>query len=992
MAVSTIKTTQMTWGFLNSRLNREPIDSSSLNNSYTDLLWELNQASSTYEIGKPNTGGSSNFYVGLITSVPYVNKGNGKDEDLNMKGPWYVTYCGTDENEGTGKYAFTGHIDDKVQAANTYYADRIVLKRELDYALEKNTVSPLLIGTYYTGVGIWYDSLLKAKEYLDKGKELPDGTYFPTTSYAEIFNDYENNIATGNYSHAEGSTTYAAGNCSHTEGYMTIAIGDYSHAEGISTKVTGMHSHVEGGSNYIIDGCYSHVEGYGNISYDAYIGHLEGYKNIAYGYCNHVEGYGNTTYGYCNHINGYENINYGSYSSISGAYNISYAKYAFVSGTYNHLDNENTNHLYVFGNDNKISNVSYSTIFGIENEIDTYLSKDAEYYPIIGVCNFIEGGSNKVLSSLDGCNHIEGTNNICYNVGASHIEGNENTCYATFSHVEGTNNICYGLISHISGIGNITYNPFEFALGQYNNAIKDDDNYDNGTIFTIGNGTTSLHKYSPHNIVAIYKKGDIYFDGRTTYIHTTDITEINSPSVSIGHITQDTSIANKHNIGLGTGIRISSENNVTLGKYNEVVSSYFVVGIGTSNNNRKNAFWISQGNTEGNNGVAYFSNNVYTYANNHDPGIYPTKKDEKEWSNVVTYAMYRNSYSYLYNTVNDKFNTFGNDTYFTKSIDSITNTPLSNTVHYTSQKFDNNTNKWITDQKTFEISNAEAGALENDDSGSAGLMTARDKARLDSIWEGDKQIANLAVSTGVWTIYKNDGITSYNIANIKHSTSSLTNASVEYGFKVKWKGKWKWTVNNQKNAERCTGTWGETLPKVNEESDFWESNMLFSEGSGIANQTIYAAKRGLIISGYPDNYASSSNGTKHLGSIVPATGEDNRSLSVSWNTYRLLFYGKLSLGDVESLKPNNFIDKNPTKITGRSWNIQYVADSSTCFFMAYPEKYGNISLIKKNGVEVITTSFRKIGTFDYVNGAGYSQKYNVYASGVGTANMSISIS
>lgn len=35
----------------------------------------------------------------------------------------------------------------------------------------------------------------------------------------EIFNDYENNSATGNYSHAEGSDTKALGDYSHVEGY-----------------------------------------------------------------------------------------------------------------------------------------------------------------------------------------------------------------------------------------------------------------------------------------------------------------------------------------------------------------------------------------------------------------------------------------------------------------------------------------------------------------------------------------------------------------------------------------------------------------------------------------------------------------------------------------------------------------------------------------------------------------------------------------------------
>ena len=246
MAVSTIKTTQMTWGFLNSRLNREPIDAASLNNSYTDLLWELNQTSSTYELGKSNTGGSSNFYVGLITSVPYVNKGHGQNEDSSLKGPWYVTYCGSDPNEGTGKYAYTGHIEDPINAANTYYADRIVLKRELDYALDKNTVSPLLLGTYYTGVGHWYDSYTKSKEYRDENKELPDGIYFPTTSYAEIFNDYTNNVATGKFSHAEGSYTYSIGENSHAEGNRTTASGIDAHAEGEEAIASGEDSHAEG--------------------------------------------------------------------------------------------------------------------------------------------------------------------------------------------------------------------------------------------------------------------------------------------------------------------------------------------------------------------------------------------------------------------------------------------------------------------------------------------------------------------------------------------------------------------------------------------------------------------------------------------------------------------------------------------------------------------------------------------------------------------------
>ena len=63
---------------------------------------------------------------------------------------------------------------------------------------------------------------------------------------AEIFNDYENNIATGSYSHAEGSYTKALGDNSHTEGQNTEALDVGAHAEGHSTKAKGYASHTEG--------------------------------------------------------------------------------------------------------------------------------------------------------------------------------------------------------------------------------------------------------------------------------------------------------------------------------------------------------------------------------------------------------------------------------------------------------------------------------------------------------------------------------------------------------------------------------------------------------------------------------------------------------------------------------------------------------------------------------------------------------------------------
>lgn len=65
-----------------------------------------------------------------------------------------------------------------------------------------------------------------------------------TGTNSEIFNDYTNNTASGNYSHSEGYDNDAVGLYSHAEGSLNTATGAYSHAEGQWThaKVLGSHS------------------------------------------------------------------------------------------------------------------------------------------------------------------------------------------------------------------------------------------------------------------------------------------------------------------------------------------------------------------------------------------------------------------------------------------------------------------------------------------------------------------------------------------------------------------------------------------------------------------------------------------------------------------------------------------------------------------------------------------------------------------------------
>lgn len=104
----------------------------------------------------------------------------------------------------------------------------------------------------------------------------------------EIFNDYENNIASSLYAHAEGSGTKATAPSTHAEGSGTAASNTYAHAEGNSTTASGISSHAEG-ENTTASGYYSHAEGYNAVADGGY-SHAEGYNALASGWYSHAGG------------------------------------------------------------------------------------------------------------------------------------------------------------------------------------------------------------------------------------------------------------------------------------------------------------------------------------------------------------------------------------------------------------------------------------------------------------------------------------------------------------------------------------------------------------------------------------------------------------------------------------------------------------------------------------------------------------------------------
>ena len=157
-----------------------------------------------------------------------------------------------------------------------------------------------------------------------------DGTEYTASVNAEIFGDYDNNIAIGQWSIAEGSGTVAKGRASHAEGAYSQALQDGTHVEGYGTKATGFWSHAEGEMT-VVSSYASHAEGsytkmpdgttrYGTAS--GYASHVEGGGCHTTGVASHAEGIGTTANGRCAHVEGIYTIATGQCQHVEGNSNI----------------------------------------------------------------------------------------------------------------------------------------------------------------------------------------------------------------------------------------------------------------------------------------------------------------------------------------------------------------------------------------------------------------------------------------------------------------------------------------------------------------------------------------------------------------------------------------------------------------------------------------------------------------------------------------------
>jgi hypothetical protein len=434
----------------------------------------------------------------------------------------------------------------------------------------------------------------------------------------------EGNItqAIGDYSHAEGRYTIASGLYSHAEGYGTITVGDYSHAEGQSTQAIGNYSHAEGNgtktgtqnayyAESVVSGVITLSGSYGDVSgefaaenrlylydipfndnysraifiirqsyfdsnntivelYDtgvntttAYVGdlgqgvnnwtgdqtipgdysHAEGSQTEAIGEASHAEGELTQAIGDYSHAEGFSTSAIGNYSHAEG-------EAVQAIGDRSHAEGYQT-----------ISSGSYSHAEGYQTQaIGQYSHTEGDQTIASGSHSHAEGYQTQAIGNYS---HTEGENVIASG-SYSHAEGYQTQAIGNWSHAEGEVTQAIGNWSHAEGNSTVASGSYSHAEGGSTQAIGEASHAEGGSTQAIGeashaegNATQAIGNYS-------------HAEGQDTR--------------AIGQ--------GSHAEGLST-VASGSAQHVS-GRYNQHnnPTSYFVVGIGLTEETRKDGFTV----------------------------------------------------------------------------------------------------------------------------------------------------------------------------------------------------------------------------------------------------------------------------------------------------------------------------------------------------------------------------------------------------------------
>ena len=281
----------------------------------------------------------------------------------------------------------------------------------------------------------------------------------------EVFNDYTNNEATDNFSHAEGNITKANGYASHAEGTRSEASGAESHAEGYDSRAKGNHSHAEG-ANTNASGDNSHAEG-ANTNASGKHSHSEGQRTTASGIVAHAEGDNTQALGDSSHAEGQLTNATASNSHAEGNSTV-------ASGVNSHTEGYDTkatkSNSHAEGNSTESNGISSHTEG--TNTLAEGDNSHAEGYMSLaeGIASHAEGQHTTASGDYS---HAEGTSTRALYINA-HAEGQETTAGAANAHAEGQGTVTTEVGGHVAGTYNavVANSLFNFGIGSSNDKRK----------------------------------------------------------------------------------------------------------------------------------------------------------------------------------------------------------------------------------------------------------------------------------------------------------------------------------------------------------------------------------------------------------------------------------------------------------------------------------------------------------------------------------------
>jgi len=351
-------------------------------------------------------------------------------------------------------------------------------------------------------------------------------------------------------------------NSSHNDDFVGIdAAGEYSSMFGGKSRATGKRAHAEG-TQTIAEGNYSHTEGNNTTTTPvAHNGHAEGLQTTVSGSSAHAEGKETVASGSFSHAEGWQSVASGGdahaegyQTTASGDASHSEGAYSKAAGEASHSEGVNN---YVGVKQNSQPGTGGGT--SPSNPGTTPNAGDGAHAE--GRDNYCYGHSA----------HVEGVQNVVNGTGA-HAEGLKSTATGNYSHAEGSETVSDGLYAHAEGYKSSASANYAHAEG---NSTKATGNQSHAE----GNNTTA--------------------SGSVSHAEGTSCKAEGAYSHSGGRSSTVTS-ASEGGFAHGREIYLNQPYQTGFGQFNEVdAAAKFMVGDGTADSARKNAFSVRKNATSG---------------------------------------------------------------------------------------------------------------------------------------------------------------------------------------------------------------------------------------------------------------------------------------------------------------------------------------------------------------------------------------------------------